>query len=96
MWKNARRGWLLLIIGLVALGVPSADIAAEPEKEGNTEGYIGGPPQVPAEDANDPEEPFDEVASGARILSESEQGRLPADVQVAIWFARLVLLRGAL
>lgn len=96
MWKNARRGWLLLIIGLLALGVPSADIAAEPEKEGNSDGYVGGPPQGPSEDANDPEEPFDEVASGARILTDSDHGRLAADVQVAIWIARLVFLRGAL
>jgi hypothetical protein len=99
MRKTATRGWLLLIIGLLAVAVPTTDLSAEPANDGYAGTNIGDPPFGPGEDANDPEEPFDEVACTAHVQAGSSvDGMLgvSGEVWVMLWTAGLTLLRGAM
>jgi hypothetical protein len=99
MRKTATRGWLLLIIGLLAVAVPTTDLAAEPANQGHSGTDLGDPPCGPGEDANDPEEPFDEVACTAHLQAGSGVDGtlgLSGEVWVMLWTAGLRLLRGAM
>lgn len=98
MRKTATRGWLLLIIGLLAVAVPTTDLSAEPANHGFAGSNIGDPPG-PDEEANDPEEPFDEVAYNAHLQAGSGVDGtlgLSGEVWVMLWTAGLTLLRGAM